>query len=52
MAGQVSRREFLATAAVAIAPPRRAASSTELRCDVAVIGGGTGGCAAAWHARS
>jgi hypothetical protein len=41
-----TRREFLASSGGALlsAPPGNA---RELRCDVAVIGGGTGGCAAA-----
>ncbi len=40
---QLSRRSFLAEAAA----PWLAAAGNELRCDVAIIGGGTGGCAAA-----
>ncbi len=39
-----TRRAFLASALVL---PRALAAARELKCDVAVIGGGTGGCAAA-----
>src|SRR5579885_2583315 len=42
-----SRRDFLKTASSAVLLPQMLARATELRCDVAVIGGGTGGFAAA-----
>ena len=41
------RRDFLTSAGSALLIPSAIASARELRCDVAVIGGGTGGCAAA-----
>jgi hypothetical protein len=47
MASQLSRRSFLASAAFSTVVPRRLAAAKELHCDIAVIGGGTGGCAAA-----
>lgn len=47
MSIQLSRRRFLGSAAVSVAVPRWLAAAKELRCDIAVIGGGTGGCAAA-----
>jgi len=44
----LSRRQFLgATASLFVSTPRGLAAARELRCDIAVIGGGTGGCAAA-----
>src|SRR5579875_1575824 len=42
-----SRRDFLKTASSAVLLPQMLARERELRCDVAVIGGGTGGFAAA-----
>ncbi len=41
------RRDFLAGAGALFALPAWLDGARELRCDVAVIGGGTGGCAAA-----
>jgi len=41
------RRDFLKQAGALLALPARLAAARELACDVAVIGGGTGGCAAA-----
>ena len=41
------RREFLRSMGSLLAAPAALAQARELRCDVAVIGGGTGGCAAA-----
>jgi FAD dependent oxidoreductase len=41
------RREFLFQVSAFALLPLRVAAARELRCDVAVIGGGTGGCAAA-----
>ncbi len=41
------RRDFLAVTPSLLALPRSLAASTEISCDVAVIGGGTGGFAAA-----
>lgn len=43
----LTRRHFCALASSALAHPRLRAASTELSCDVAVIGAGTGGFAAA-----
>jgi hypothetical protein len=42
-----NRRNFLKQAGILLALPAALAAARELRCDVAVIGGGTGGCAAA-----
>jgi hypothetical protein len=42
-----SRRDFLKTASSAVLLPQMLARGAELRCEVAVIGGGTGGFAAA-----
>ncbi len=47
MGGHVSRRQFLASASACALLPEGLAAAGELRCDVAIIGGGTGGCAAA-----
>ena len=41
------RREFLAGLGGSFLLSRNLSAARELRCDVAVIGGGTGGCAAA-----
>ncbi len=41
------RRDLLKQAGTLLLLPARLAAARELRCDVAVIGGGTGGCAAA-----
>ncbi|HXG32067.1 MAG TPA: FAD-dependent oxidoreductase [Bryobacteraceae bacterium] len=43
----LARRDLLRCAPALLVLPRRLAAARELRCDVAVIGGGTGGCAAA-----
>ena len=43
----MKRREFLFAAAPLIFVPRLIAAPKDLECDVAVIGGGVGGCAAA-----
>ncbi|MCL6508704.1 MAG: FAD-dependent oxidoreductase, partial [Bryobacteraceae bacterium] len=43
----MSRRAFFRYAGSLLMTPRWLAGARELRCDVAVIGGGTGGCAAA-----
>jgi len=43
----LSRRAFFRYAGSLLMTPRWLAGARELRCDVAVIGGGTGGCAAA-----
>ena len=42
-----SRRTFLRRTGALLALPRVVTAARELRCEVAVIGGGTGGCAAA-----
>jgi hypothetical protein len=42
-----NRRSFLRQAGAALVLPMSLFAARELRCDVAVIGGGTGGCAAA-----
>lgn len=47
MAGSPDRRDFLKQAGSLLLLPYAAARSSELRCDVAVIGGGLGGVAAA-----
>lgn len=47
MAMRTNRRDFLRMAPPFLALPRLIAQSSELSCDVAVIGGGTGGFAAA-----
>jgi len=41
------RRDFLSAATSLLVVPRAVLSAREARCDLAVIGGGTGGCAAA-----
>ncbi len=41
------RRDFLRQLGVILALPSRLLAARELRCDVAILGGGTGGCAAA-----
>ncbi len=43
----LARRDLLRCAPALLVLPRHLAAARELRCDVAVIGGGTGGCAAA-----
>ncbi len=43
----LNRRSFLAAAGGALLGPASLAAARELTCDVAVFGGGTGGCAAA-----
>lgn len=45
-----SRRDFLGEAGALLLLPPFLAASEELACDLAVIGGGTGGCAAALQA--
>ncbi len=45
-----SRRDFLAEAGALLLLPPSLAAAQELACDLAVIGGGTGGCAAALQA--
>jgi hypothetical protein len=48
MSAFVSRRSFLAGGSTGLLSlPRRLHAARDLRCDVAVIGGGVGGCAAA-----
>ena len=42
-----SRRDFLSAGSGVLLVPRNLAAAHELRCDVAILGGGTGGCAAA-----
>ena len=47
MSERIDRRRFLESAAMLLAASRQSAAANELACDVAVIGGGTGGVAAA-----
>jgi len=42
-----SRRQLLGYGAALLAAPRELFAARELACDVAILGGGTGGCAAA-----
>ena len=43
----IHRRDFLLQLGASLALPAHLSAARELACDVAVIGGGTGGCAAA-----
>lgn len=47
LAGLISRRSLLSHAGLSLLLPLSLEAARDLRCDVAVIGGGTGGCAAA-----